>query len=258
MLLSHRRIPFDNKICLGQWIEARPPSLPRPSLGPAMKLLERISNFFKNMEQVLGCRPCQVLPLASMLTASSSASWFAFVSAFLSILKMCLAVFVTGCVIPTETTLGPALVVATGRSGTIVFPPSSRPGHQRLASTLNLRLLPPRLEHQKMACGKGLVDAQQMFTSRTGAFMVQRLSTWQSRRGCASGLALLKMAAGRQQTTKLASVPTTTPKPRAPLKGCSLSLLSLKHALAVGHLQPLLGNSSRVPSLVALVSPSPF
>ena len=112
-----------------------------------------------------------------------------------------------------------------------------------------------------MACGKGLVDAQQMFTSRTGAFMVQRLSTWQSRRGCASGrsLALLKMAAGRRQTTKLASVPTTTPKPRAPLKGCSLSLLSLKHALAVGHLQPLrLGNSSRVPSLVALVSLSPF
>ena len=74
MLLSHRRIPFDNKICLGQWIEARPPSLPWPSLGPAMKLLERISNFFKNLEQVLGCRPCQVLPLASMLTASSSAS----------------------------------------------------------------------------------------------------------------------------------------------------------------------------------------
>ena len=33
---------------------------------------------------------------------------------------------------------------------------------------------------------------------------------------------------------------------RAPLKGCSLSLLSLKHSLAVGHLQPLrLGNSSR-------------
>ena len=114
---------------------------------------------------------------------------------------------------------------------------------------------------QKMACGKGLVDAQQMFTSRTGAFMVQRLLTWQSLLGCASGrsLALLKMAAGRRQTTKLASVPTTTPKPRAPLKGCSLSLLSLKHALAVGHLQPLrLGNSSRVPSLVALVSLSPF
>ena len=179
LLADHVALPpphsFDNKICLGQWIEARPPSLPRPSLGPAMKLLERISNFFKNLEQVLGCRPCQVLPLASMLTASSSASWFAFVFAFLSILKMCLAVFVTGCVIPTETTLGPALVVATGRSGTIVSAPSSRPGHQRLASTLNLKnpgCSRPGLNMvgpQKMACGKGLVDAQQMFTSRTGA-----------------------------------------------------------------------------------------
>ena len=38
--------------------------------------------------------------------------------------------------------------------------------------------------------------------------------------GAAAGL--LKMAAGRRQTTKLASVPTTTPKPHAPLKGCSL------------------------------------
>ena len=63
------------------------------------------------------------------------------------------------------------------------------------------------------------------------------------------------MVAGRRQTTKFASVVTTTPKPRTPLKGCNLSLLSLKHALAVGHLH---GNSSRVPSLVALVSRSPF
>ena len=130
-----------------------------------------------------------VLPLASMLTASSSASWFAFVSAFLSILKMCLVVFVTGCVIPTETTLGPALAVATGRSGTIVFAPSSRPGHQRLASTLNLKnpgysnMVGP----QNMACGKGLVDAQQMFTSRTGALWYSGFwpgnHFWAARRG---------------------------------------------------------------------------
>jgi len=45
LLADHVALPpphsFDNKICLGQWTEARPPSLPRPSLSPAMKLLER-------------------------------------------------------------------------------------------------------------------------------------------------------------------------------------------------------------------------
>jgi hypothetical protein len=125
-------------------------------------------------------------------------------------------------------------------------------------------LFPPRLEHggaseDGVRQGPGRHPTDVCVPHWT--FMVQRLLTWQSLLGCASGrsLALLKMAAGRRQTTKLASVPTTTPKPRTPLKGCSLSLLSLKHALAVGHLQPLrLGNSSSVPSLVALVNLSPF
>ena len=170
-----------------------------------------------------------------------------------------------GCMIFTETTLGPAFVRATGRSGTIIF--VSRPGHQWLASTLNLK-----------NSGYSRPDLKMVGVSEDGVrqgpgrhpiniyvpywdLIMQWFLTWQLLLGCASGrsLALLKMAPGRRQTTKLASVPTTTPKPRAPLKGCSLSLLSLKHALAVGHLQPLrLGNSSRAPSLVALVSLSPF
>jgi len=53
-----------------------------------------------------------------------------------------------------------------------------------------------------------------MFTSRTGAFMVQRLSTWQSRRGARRGGCWLCYEARKR--------PTTTPKPHALLKGCSL------------------------------------
>ena len=76
MFLSHRRLPFDNRICHGRWIGTRRCSLLLPYLGLGMKLREHTFNFYKNQGLARGCRRCPVPRSGFTWTVRCSASWF--------------------------------------------------------------------------------------------------------------------------------------------------------------------------------------
>ena len=184
MFLPHRRQPFDNKICHGQWTGSQPLSLLRFVPVPAMKLSGRISNSFKNPEQVRGSKPFLVLLWACMWTVSCTGSWPPCASACKFIRGILLAPIATECVTPMEIMHGFALVGVTGQSDTTGSAPWSQRGPTLLVFTLKSRSL--------VCSHRGLIimvllrtvpatamdAALRMSTSRTGAFMVRLLSTW--------------------------------------------------------------------------------